>query len=134
MSWVSPDDVIASWVGASAPADNAKLQIWIDRTERLVRRRVPDLQQRIDDESDLGDTADLLDTTKDVVIAMVTEVFKNPDGKRSLQTTTGPFSENVTFGGDNPGKLAFLPEYEDLLSGVNPGEAFVVDMIAGHLS
>lgn len=133
MSWVLPDDVTDSWVGSSAPTDLPKLQIWIDRAERLVRRRVPDLQQRIDEESDLDPSvSDLLDTTKDVVIAMVTEVFKNPDGKRSVGTTTGPFTENVTFGGDDPGKLLFLPEYEDLLSGVNPGEAYTVDLIAGH--
>jgi len=69
--------------------------------------------------------------TRDVVIAMVTEVFKNPDGKRSIQSTTGPFTDNVTFGGDNPGKLVLLPEQEALLSATQPGEAFSFDMIGG---
>lgn len=133
MSWVAPNDVIESWVGGSAPTDASKLQIWIERAERLVRRRVPDLQARMDVEAELSPpTTDLLDTTKDVVIAMVTEVFKNPDGKRSIQSASGPLSESTTFGGDNPGKLLLTPEQHDLLSGVNPGEGYVVDLIAGH--
>lgn len=133
MSWVAPQDVIDSWVGAGVPADATKLQIWIDRAERLVRRRVPDLQGRIDLEAELlPSSTDLLDTAKDTVVAMVTEVFKNPDGKRSAQTTTGPFSENVTFGGDNPGKLVLLSADEDALSGHRPGEAFTVDLIGSY--
>lgn len=134
MSWVEPNDVIDSWVGGNTPTDVSKLQVWIDRAERLVRRRVPDLQTRIDAEAELEPSVtDLLDTAKDVVIEMVTEVFKNPDGKRSIQSASGPLSESTTFGGDNPGKLFLSRQQEDLLSGFNPGEAFSVDMIAGHL-
>lgn len=133
MSWVTPAEIIDSWVGSGVPTDTAKLQVWIDRAERLVRRHIKDLQERIDAEADLvPPVTDLLDTAKDIVIAMVTEVFKNPEGRRSVQQTTGPFSESTTFGGDNPGKLAFLPEYSDLLSGITPGEAFSFDLIAGH--
>lgn len=131
MSWTLPKDIIDSWVGPGVPDDPAKLQIWIDRAERLVRRNVKALQERIDAEADLiPPVTDLLDAARDVVISMVTEVFKNPEGKRSIQQTTGPFSENVTFGGDNPGKLVFLPEYANQLSGFIPGESFVVDLIA----
>lgn len=134
MSWVSPADVIDSWVGGNMPADASKLQVWIDRAERLVRRRIPDLQTRIDLEAELvPPVTDLIDTAKDAVIEMVTEVFKNPDGKRSIQSASGPLSESTTFGGDNPGKLFLSRQQEDLLSGTNPGEAFSVDMIAGHV-
>lgn len=130
MSWALPDDVISSWVGGNVPTDDARLQVWIDRAERLVRRRVPDLQERIDAEADLPlASTELLDTAKDVVVGMVTEVFKNPDNKRSLQSTTGPFTESTTFGGDNPGKLVLLPGDESLLSSSRPGEAFTFDLI-----
>jgi len=132
MSWVAPDDVIDSWVGSNAPTDTARLQIWIDRAERLVRRRVPDLQARIDGEADaIPPVTDLLDSTCDVVIEMLTEVFKNPDGKRSVQSSTGPFSDNVTFGGDNPGKLVLTPSQASLLASTADGEAFTFDLIAG---
>lgn len=134
MSWVEPNDVIDSWVGGNMPTDASKLQVWIDRAERLVRRRIPDLQTRIDLEAELDPpVTDLIDTARDVVIEMVTEVFKNPDGKRSIQSASGPLSESTTFGGDNPGKLFLSRQQEDLLSGSNPGEAFSVDMIAGHV-
>lgn len=134
MSWVEPNDVIDSWVGGNMPSDASKLQVWIDRAERLVRRRIPDLQTRIDLEAELvPPVTDLIDTARDVVIEMVTEVFKNPDGKRSIQSASGPLSESTTFGGDNPGKLFLSRQQEDLLSGSNPGEAFSVDMIAGHV-
>jgi len=135
MSWVSPDDVINSWVGSNPPTDAPRLQLWIDRAERLVRRRVPDLQARIDAEMELIPlSSDLLETTKDVVAAMVTEVFKNPDGKRSIQSASGPLSESTTFGGENPGKLLIMPDQHDLLAGINPGEGFTVDLIGGHVA
>lgn len=132
MSWTAPQDIIGSWVGANVPTDEPKLQVWIDRAERLIRKRVPDLQTRLDAESELElPEPDLLNTARDVVIAMVTEVFKNPDGMRSLQTTTGPFTNSTTFGGDNPGKLTLSHADENMLAGVRPGEAFTVDLLAG---
>lgn len=132
MSWVAPSDVTGSWIGSGVPTDDAKLQVWIDRAERLVRRNVPDLQERIDTEAELDPpSTDLLETAKDVVIDLVTEVFKNPDGRRSIQTTTGPFNESTTFGGDNPGKMIFSSAHAAALSGVRPGEAFTFDLIAG---
>lgn len=132
MSWVTPNDVIDSWVGENQPTDTSRLQIWIDRAERHVRRRVPDLQARIDAEADLvPEETELLDTARDVVIEMVTEVFRNPDGKRSVQSTEGPFSDNVTFGGENPGKLVLTPSQASLLAATPDGEAFTFDLIAG---
>lgn len=131
MSWTVPNDVTDSWVGENAPTDAGRLQIWIDRAERMVRRRVPDLQARIDSEADATPpVTDLLETAKDIVVAMVTEVFKNPDGKRSTSSSTGPFGDNVTFAGDNPGKLALTSDQEDQLSGSRKGEAFTVDLMS----
>lgn len=134
MSWVNPAEIIDSWVGSGVPTDTEKLQVWIDRAERLVRRHIKDLQERIDAEADLDPpSTELLDTARDVVVTMVTEVFKNPEGRRSIQHSAGSFSESTTFGGDNPGKLAFLREYMDLLSSAAAGEAFTVDLIGGHV-
>lgn len=133
MSWATPADVIDSWVGKNAPTDEAKVQAWIDRAERLIRRRLPDLQARLDDELDMEPpTTDLRDTVVDVVVAMVTEVFRNPEGMRSIQTATGPYSSSQTFGGDNPGKLVLSPADEAALSGSRPGESFAFDLIGGH--
>ena len=115
MSWTTPDDVIASWIGDDVPTDADLIQRWIDRAERLLRREFPDLQDRIDS----GDEPDLEATVIDVVAAMVTRVFRNPAGHRSVsgQETTGQFSgsNTITFGGENPGALGLLDEERDAL-------------------
>ena len=115
MSWTTPDDVIASWIGDDVPTDTGLIQRWIDRAERLLRREFPDLQDRIDS----GDEPDLEATVIDVVVAMATRVFRNPAGHRSVsgQETTGQFSgsNTITFGGNNPGALGLLDEERDAL-------------------
>ena len=115
MSWTTPDDVIASWIGDDVPTDADLIQRWIDRAERLLRREFPDLQDRIDS----GDEPDLEATVIDVVVAMTTRVFRNPAGHRSVsgQETTGQFSgsNTITFGGNNPGALGLLDEERDAL-------------------
>lgn len=133
MSWATPANVIDSWVGKNAPTDAAKVQVWIDRAERLIRRSLPDLQARLDAEIETEPTTtDLRDTVVDVVVSMVTEVFRNPEGMRSIQTATGPYSSSQTFGGDSPGKLVLSPADEAALSGIRKGEAFTFDLIGGH--
>ena len=131
MAWTSANDVIGAWIGDGAPTDSTLVDLWIGRAERLLRGAVPDLQARLDAEAGLEPpVTDLLETVRDVVAEMVTELFRNPEGKRSSQTTTGPFSENVTFGGDNPGKLFVTADQLARLRGVTVGQrAFSVDLL-----
>jgi len=132
MAWTTADDVLDGWVGGGAPDDPVKVGVWIDRAERLIRKKVPSLQARLDAEAALPiSSTDLLDTVRDVVAEMVTEVFLNPERKRSVQSTQGPFSESTTFGGDNPGRLVITPEQLALLApdGGSAGRAFSIDMI-----
>ena len=133
MSWTTPDDVIASWIGDDVPTDADLIQRWIDRAERLLRREFPDLQDRIDS----GDEPDLEATVVDVVAAMVTRVFRNPSGHRSVsgQETTGQFSgsNTITFGGENPGALALLDEERDALrppDAPRGGQAFSIGVLS----
>ena len=131
MAWATAGDVLDAWIGDGAPTDLAKVETWIGMAERLIRREVPDLQGRLDAEAELvPPVTALLDTVRDIVISMVTRVFKNPDGKRSIQSASGPLSESITFGGDNPGGL-FLSDDERkaLLGGRSGQRAFMVDMI-----
>ena len=133
MSWTTPDDVIASWIGDDVPTDADLIQRWIDRAERLLRREFPDLQDRIDS----GDEPDLEATVIDVVVAMATRVFRNPSGHRSVsgQETTGQFSgsNTITFGGNNPGALELLDDERDALRPPDApatGQAFNVSTIS----
>ena len=117
MAWAAPDDVIDSWIGDDAPDDDLLIAKWIGRAERLIRREFPTLQARIE----AGAEPDLADTVNDVVVSMVTRVFRNPAGHRSVsgQETTGQFSgsNTITFGGDNPGALELLDSERAALGG-----------------
>jgi len=131
MAWTTAADVIGTWIGEDAPSDSALVDSWIARAERMVRRQVPDLQARIDGEADaLPPSTETVDTARDVVAAMVTRVFRNPEGKRSSSVMTGPYSENVTYGGDQPGGLFLTADELSMLSGVRQGQrAFSVDLM-----
>ena len=132
MAWATPDDVIGAWVGPdAAPDDTDQVALWIARAERRIRAAVPDIQSRIDAEE-----PDLLENAIDVAVAMVTRVYRNPSGHRSIsgQETTGQFSgsNTITFGGNNPGALELLDDERDLLSGSSgDAGAFEVDMMLG---
>ena len=104
MAWATPDDVINAWVGPdAAPDDTDQVALWIARAERRIRAAVPDIQSRID-----ADEPDLLENAVDVAVAMVTRVYRNPSGHRSIsgQETTGQFSgsNTITFVGIIPAR------------------------------
>jgi hypothetical protein len=101
MSWTVAQDVLDAWIGDDAPTNAASVTTWIGRAERLVRSSVPGLQARIDGNLE----PDLLEDVKDVVVSMVERKFRNPEGVRTRQESTGPFSGSVTLGGDQPGEL-----------------------------
>ena len=118
--WATPDDVIDSWIGDDAPDDPLLVEKWIARAERMIRREFPSIPARIVADAE----PDLADTVNDIVVAVVTRVFRNPSGHRSIsgQETTGQFSgsNTITFGGDNPGALELLDSERAALA--LPGE------------
>ncbi|WP_216395527.1 hypothetical protein [Arcanobacterium phocae] len=105
--WTSANDVLLDWIGDDKPEDVEVLERWVGRAERLIRREIPGIQARIT----AGAEPDLLDTIKDVVSAMVSRVFRNPEGIRQRQETDGSFTGSITFSGDQPGSL-FLTDAE----------------------
>lgn len=124
--WTTPQDVINAWIGEDAPDDLGKIEVWIGRAERLIRSTIPGIEARITG----GLEPDLLDNIVGVVCSMVERKFRNPDGTRQVASTTGPFSEQRTFGGNDPGELALLDSEVALLTGVKGGmQAYTVDMI-----
>ncbi|WP_058725246.1 hypothetical protein [Curtobacterium luteum] len=127
MSWTSTDDVIGSWIGDDAPTNTAQVQVWIDRAERMLRQRFTTLQTRIDE----GEP-DLLETVKDTVSAMVQRVFRNPEGIRQTSVTTGPFSEQRTYGGNQPGALYIADEEAGALTGRVVSGAYEIDPLIGY--
>ena len=130
MAWVTAQDVVDSWIGSDGPTDAASIDTWVGRAERLVRSVVPDIQARLD----AGLEPDLLDSVRDVVVSMVERKFRNPEGVRTRQESTGPFSGSVTLGGDQPGELWLTDEEKRRLGAgsARSGKAFSVDMIPAH--
>jgi hypothetical protein len=128
-SWTKATDVTDAWIGEGAPDDTAKIESWIGRAEREIKFRVPDIQARIDAEAaETPSRTDLQDMAVDVVVAMVTRVFRNPEGIRQTNTTTGPFTESKTYGGNTPGGLGLSDDEVAKLQGQRGG-AFTISMI-----
>lgn len=130
MSWTEPGDVSGAWIGDGAPTSEEQIQIWINKAEREIKYRVADLQARIDAEAaETPSREDLKNNAVDVTVAMVIRVFRNPEGFRQKQWTTGPFSESGTVGGDNPGQLYLTDDELAKLQGARSSGAFTVSMI-----
>lgn len=126
-SWTATADLIAAWIGPDVPLDDGLVLQWLAKAERLVRSSVPGIQARIDG----GLEPDLLDNARDVVIDMVTRKFRNPEGLRQVQETTGPFTGSRTYGGSEPGSLYITDLELKKLALANTGgqRAFSVSMM-----
>lgn len=126
MTWTTSADVISAWIGDDVPYNLDSIDIWIARAERLIRFNVPGIQARID-----AGEPDLLEAVIDVTTSMVIRKFRNPEGFRTTNETTGPFSRAKTYGGDEPGELTLLDRELAQLSGGAAGgqRAFAIDMI-----
>lgn len=130
MTWTNASDVTNAWIGEGAPTDTQKIENWIGKAEREIKYRVPDIQARIDAEAAASPSStDLLETAKDVVVAMVTRAFRNPEGIRQTNITTGPYTASKTYGGDQPGALQLTDSELAKLQGTRSGTAFTVSMI-----
>lgn len=125
MVWTNANDVLDAWIGDDAPSDPILIGTWIGKAERLIRFHIPAIQARIDANLE----PDLLPNVIDVVAAMVGRVFRNPEGIRQANITTGPFTESRTYGGDTPGTLALTAAELALLTGPSTSGAFTIDMI-----
>lgn len=123
--WATPSDVTEAWIGEGAPDNRDTIDTWIGKAEREIKFRVPDLEARIDTD----DTGELRQVAVDVVVAMVIRVFRNPEGIRQRNITTGPFTGSETYGGDVPGGLALTDDELEKLRGQRSRGAFTVSMI-----
>lgn len=102
--WSDLPDVRDDALGADEGFSDQQITRLIERAERLVARTFPLIEKHIDAD-DIS-----VDTVADVVSAMVVRVLRNPEGIRTIQDSTGPFSGSTTFAGDNPGQLYLTDE------------------------
>ena len=122
--WTTIEDVKDRYIGGDLPASDAEIQVLIDDAEDIVRREIEDIEDLIE-----GGTVPP-SRVKRIVARMVIRVLRNPDGYRSTNLTTGPFSQGFTLAGDNPGELTLTDEdKDDLVPGLGGQRAFSVDLM-----
>ena len=122
--WATVDDIKDRYIGGDLPASDAEIQVLIDDAEDIIRREVPDVEDLIES----GEIPE--NRVRRIVAKMVIRVLRNPDGYRSTNLTSGPFSQGYTWAGDNPGELTLTDEdKDDLLPGMGGQRAFTVDLM-----
>lgn len=102
--WASVDDVRRRWMGSSWDFTDGQVQALLDDAEDAVRAVVPSV------DADIAANVLPAERVTRVVCRVVLRVLRNPDGKRSTNVTTGPFSQNETYAGDNPGEVYLTDE------------------------
>lgn len=122
--WATVDDVKSRYIGGDLPASDDEIQVLIDDAEDIILREIPDIEDLIES----GEVP--VSRVLRIVARMVIRVLRNPDGYRSTNLTTGPFSQGFTWAGDNPGQLTLTDEdKDDLVPGLGGQRAFSVDMM-----
>lgn len=125
MSYTTPEMLQEAWLGERLEIKAETVQTWIDRAERMLQREIHSLKSRLENDCD----PELLATFQDVVCAMVERKLRNPEGFRSTMDSSGPFTQQTTLGGDNPGALWITPEERQLLlPAEGRGKAFSVSL------
>ena len=122
--WATVDDIKDRYIGGDLPATDAEIQVLIDDAEDIIRREVPDIEELIDS----GEVPE--NRVRRIIAKMVIRVLRNPDGYRSTNLTSGPFSQGYTWAGDNPGELTLTDEdKDDLMPGMGGQRAYSVGMM-----
>ena len=122
--WATVDDIKDRYIGGDLPATDGEIQVLIDDAEDIIRREIPDIEELIDS----GEVPE--NRVRRIVAKMVIRVLRNPDGYRSTNLTSGPFSQGYTWAGDNPGELTLTDEdKDDLMPGMGGQRAYSVDMM-----
>lgn len=109
--WATVQDIQDRWLTGELPATDHQIQVLIDDAEDKILTEFPKTPDNV--------LAGVLreGTVKRVVARMVNRVLRNPEGYRTTQMSTGPFSESTTHGGDNPGEVYLTDDDRRDLSG-----------------
>lgn len=123
----SVEDVRRRWMGAAWGFTDEQVQALLTDAEDAVRAVVPSL------DADIEAGKLPRERVVRVVCRVVLRVLRNPDGKRSTNVTTGPFSQNETYAGDNPGEVYLTDEDRRDLEGVRARRRRAFTVMPGGL-
>lgn len=120
--YTSYADVASRWVEGTVPATQAQVETLLEDAEDTVLGEFADLDTRID--------AGLpILRVRKVIARMVIRHLRNPGGVRTTQQGAGPYTETLTYGGDEPGALYLTDEDRAELGGHRVGGAFTINTI-----
>lgn len=121
---VTPDDVKGRYLGGDIPATDADLVILIGDVLDAIERDIPTLDSMVA----AGDIPER--RLKRIVSRIIIRHVDNPRGYRSINNGTGPFTDGITFAGENLGEIEVTDsDLEDLVPGFGKQKAFMVDMM-----
>jgi hypothetical protein len=109
MTWRQPGD--------PSPTRSSELRLLIDRASRKIRRRWPDVDDRI-----AADTLTAEDVA-DVVAEMVQVAMTQTPGVSQNSETTGPFSQNIRYTNPNS-RLYFTDDMIEVFDGRTAAQAW----------
>lgn len=93
------EDVRSRAAGSDLDFEDVAITVFIEDAEDLALQEFPDLRERV------ASGVTPLPRVRRVVAGMVVRKLRNPEGIRTIQDSTGPFSGSTTFAGDNPGEI-----------------------------
>lgn len=102
--WLDVEDVRSRAAGLDLDFEDVAITVFIEDAEDLALQEFPDLKERIV----AGTTP--LSRVKRVIANVVVRKLRNPEGIRTFQDSTGPYSGSTTFAGDNPGEIYLTDE------------------------
>lgn len=103
--WTTPDQVIDRWLGPGKfPAKDAQVEVLIGDAEDTILREFPDVEARI-----AANTLKVL-TVQKVVARMVIRQLRNPEGRRQTNRVCGPFTDSITYAGDDLGEMTLTDD------------------------
>lgn len=106
MTYATPADVAALWAKPLSTEDSTMVQRRLEQAERLIHKRIPDLEAKIS--AGEIDVDDVVQVEADAVLRVV----RNPDG--NVSETDGTYTYQRGYEAD-PGKLVIRPdEWETL--------------------
>lgn len=121
---VTPDDVKGRYLGGDIPASDDDLVILIGDVLDAIERDIPALNLKVA----AGEIPER--RLKRIVSRVVIRHVDNPRGYRSINNGTGPFTDGITYAGENLGEIEVTDsDLEDLVPGFGKQAAFMVDMM-----
>lgn len=122
--WAVPADVRSRWVGSDPPPADEVIAGWLADAATVIEAAFPTLPARLAVDAD----GQLHRRVVFVQCQLVMQALKNPDGVRQASTTTGPFSEQLTYGTETLSQaMALTPVHRQMLAENGTQRAYSVD-------